>query len=156
MLKYLFTNFVVLLCTIFSTYGQELEEWEWNNRHIHFSSISDMEIVMNKEEIFEAKNDHISMYLKASDFNESSYEALGVALTNIVSSVTDIDESSMQHMEKENLTGFFYQIKIEGDDYIIFSMGNKLENVTVTGMILYDLSWERTALELLNTIYFEK
>lgn len=136
--------------------SQELESWHWAERDIHFSSINDMEVVVNKGEEFEAENENIKMYFKASGYKEKDKNELAQSLRSIVSDFSETGDFELLEITNEQLEGYYCDFVISNRKYIVFHLGNKKENVKVVGVITYNKGWERTAIELVRNVYLDR
>lgn len=151
---------VIILLTFLSTFyynvqAQNLQEWFWSTRNITFVAMDDMEIVVNESEEFEAHNDNISMYYKVMDFGNKTKKDMIDLVFEVADDAGLYHDGEPNFISNQNLDGMYIAGEYNQKPYIIFALGNKPKDSLVFGVISFEESWYKTALEMIRSIYMD-
>lgn len=155
-------TFITLLLTVFAQFfifnqlsAQELEAWDWS-KNVTFHTYSDMVEVTNNAEEFEAKSDNMHMHIMVMNWEFSSYEDMGSQLGEFALELGFSSENSeIDELNNDNLPGAYILGKVDGENTILFIVGNDELNVSVVGIVKYANGYRSDALRIVRKIYID-
>lgn len=153
-LTILFFAFLAQMLMSQSILAQELEPWDWS-KNITFNTYDDMRELTNNAEEFEAKSDNIHLHYMVMDWEFSSYEDMGKQLGEFAIDYGFSSDSEIDELNNENLPGAYILGKVEGENTILFIIGNDELNVSVIGLVKYVNGYRSDAMTLVKKIYID-